>query len=88
MLSSATFYVGGIAGANYYQIKSNYVYNTDLHADIYSTSGSVAGITAFSKSTTLLNENVAEVSYNVVLDGNISIIKNYPLPLHCLTNHY
>lgn len=70
-LTKAIYFVGGIAGANYYQVTQNYVYKTDLEIDEYSEKGVVAGIAGLSKGIALLNEGIAEVSYNKVLDGTI-----------------
>lgn len=71
-LTKQVYFVGGIAGANYYEITSNYVYNSDLKIDEYSVNGAVAGIVGFSQSTSLVNQNLPEVSYNKIVGGTIS----------------
>lgn len=66
------YYVGGISGANYYLINSNYVFESDIYANEYSYYGEAAGIVAYTKSDTLIKENFAELSQNRVLGGSIT----------------
>lgn len=70
-LTKAVFYVGGIAGANYYEISSNYVYNSEVEIDEYSTLGVAAGVAGLSKSVLHLGQNLPEVSYNKVVGGEV-----------------
>lgn len=65
-------YVGGIAGSNAYLITSNYVYKTDIMMNQYNVNGTAAGVVAYSKSLDLINQSLAEVSYNKVLGGTIT----------------
>lgn len=70
-LTEAIYFVGGICGANHYEVTKNYVYESHLKIDNHSTKGAVAGIVGYSKATPLLNQNLAEVSYNKILGGTI-----------------
>lgn len=71
-MNSIKNYVGGIAGANYYLITKNYVYNSDIESNPYNTFSCAAGVVGISKAVNLLKEEKAEVTYNKVLKGTIS----------------
>ncbi|MBE5745728.1 MAG: hypothetical protein E7359_00350 [Clostridiales bacterium] len=71
-LTQQYFFLGGIAGGNFYQITSNYVYNTDLKTDQYAIGGAASGVAGYSQATALINKGIAELTYNKVVGGTIS----------------
>ncbi len=70
--SKVKYLVGGICGANFYLINYNYLFETDVVMNEFSEYGEVAGIVAYSKSDALIANNIAEISCNKLLGGNIT----------------
>ena len=71
-IESARGHIGGISGANYYLITSNYVFDSILETNIYNHKTEVGGIAAITNSENLKNSQTGEITNNKIIGSSIT----------------